>query len=226
MTNKTPTISITPGGHYPELHQFRHQIHSQEKTPLHLPYTAHKKRTWAYKVSFALLSLLFFTLGAIAYVKTFTWTYAFLFGDCQIIKNTLCMLCGLLSSSSLGMALLIRTDKEAINSILRSGKHLLSRTFHSQRLEEGLHSFLVFGSEYNKLASLRHLHHETSDKMTEARNDTLALVKRIDGSDEIEAPDKEVLFNQTLLEFQDKLKVIVGRFARAGAARQIAHEQR
>lgn len=226
MNNKNPTISLGPGGHYPELHQFRHQIHTQQQAPLHLPYTAHKKRTWVYKVSFALFSLLFFSLGAIAYVKTFTFTCTFLFGECQIIKNTLCVLCGLLSSSSLGMALFIRTDREAINVILRQGKHQLSRTFHSQRIKEGLHSFLVFGSEYNQLASLRHLQHETSDKMTEVRNDTLALVKKIDQSEGLDPHDKEKLFNQTLLEFQDKLRVIVNHFARAGATRLIAHEQR
>lgn len=196
---------------YPELSLFRQQI-KQEKSCSHLqPYTANKKQVYIYKMIFLFFGFLFLFLGSLVLYKTGLLSHSYFNIGYKLIKPIVVMLCSLFAGASFIIACSMRTDKETVQHYLRKSLNQLARADARKKIELGLNRFFYLGKRYRQHAAYSQFYQETKNKIYDQKEEALHLIEKISSSP-YDKSEKEILFNQTIAELNDRLMQIVLSF--------------
>lgn len=203
---------VISGKSYPELEIFKHQIDLDRKSPF-LPYTRIKKKVITYRWVFSAFCFLFFLLTLMIALKAVYWPFAhFSYIQFFIIKNLACASCSLIALGSLWIAHCMRTEKEAALAVLRNATYRLNKAYARKKIEAGIRGILALGERYQKSQVIKHSFHEAKDKMNHHYDDLLHLFERIRQSTNLTERHREHLYNQAILEFNDKVRSVVNLF--------------
>jgi hypothetical protein len=197
---------------YPKLHLFKNQIELDGDGPLQKPYSAAKSNVLTYRIIFLSIGMLYLVLGMILFFKSLTWSCTLVFGSCFLIKTIICSVCGLSSLYCITLGSLLNPEKEAVKKAYRQSKERLRKTYEMKVVKYGMKNYLLFGREYRKSMALRQIYQEASEKLHEYKEEAQQLISRIRKSSSCERNEKEELFNQAILEFKDKMELLVGTF--------------
>jgi hypothetical protein len=194
------------GKQYSELERFRYQSnHNNELQST--PYTTAKQRTNNYKWIFFCLGILFFALGGIAYMKTFFLPFSFLPSNSfQILQSLLFEFCIIVSGISIVISFSLCTKKEAISDTSRKAVRNLSQFYNRKQLELGIKMFFYFGVPYRKFLLLNQFYLETRHKIQDLKQETFCLLQKIARAGHLSFQKKEHLYNQAILELNEKLE--------------------
>jgi hypothetical protein len=198
---------------YSELDLFREHIewhkHSLPQTFINLT----KRKVIAYKLIFLGLALLFFALAFFVCMKTFALplTY-FLQSSFSIAKNLVCLFCTIASFTSLYIFSTLNTDQEIINHLTRKTYRDLWKFYSRKKIEGGIRSFFDFRPNCQKTLLLNQIYQEASDKIYDLQEEIPHLFQIITQASHINQRQKELLYNQVILEMNDKLQNILFQF--------------
>lgn len=197
---------------YAELHLFRQQI-EQTRNGLHpQPYTESKSSAMIYRYIFLSFAFLFTLLGTGVLFATTSMNYAF-FDFSFVCKGFLTLACVLLAASSFVLAVRMRTEREAIMHYYNKARTHASKIYARKKVKLGIKNFLnFFGKNQRQAAALAHLYHDACDKIHDRKEEALRLVNRITYARDLDAETKEMLYNQAIAEFNDKLTLIAHTF--------------
>lgn len=197
---------------YTELEIFRQQIELNQQGLHHQPYTANKSGVTVYKSIFYGFACVFVFLGLFVTATSSTFTYAF-FNFSIVLKTFITLVCALLALASLIMAMTMRTDREAVMHYTRMSQANLTKLYARKKMKLGIKRFLAFfGHPQPEMIALKQMHHEIGDKINERKEETLHLVDRINSTSSMDMETKEMLYNQAIAEFNDKLTLLVHNF--------------
>lgn len=202
-TNKVTTIQGEVG--YAELDNFRQQISDEGNCYYHQPYALHKKKAFSYRVIFASIGIFFSLLMMVVSFKTTSWFYNFYLGDSFALKACLGFVCALFSFAALSMAYSISAEKEAVQYFLHKAKCRIAQLYARKRAGLGIRRFL----DYSKAAPLQHSYQETVDQMHDLKEHTYRLLNQIASAKELNSKQREILYNQSILEMRDRLNKII-----------------
>lgn len=201
------------GKRYPELELFRQQIEIERRGAYQQPYSNVKKKVFTYKSIFTALGLLFLFLGIIIFMKAVFWSFGrFSYNEFFIAKNLACAFCAFTGFSSLWIARTMRTEIEAANQLLRRGRYKLSKAFTRKKIEHGLKGLFAFWNKYQKSLAIKHHYVETQDKLLHHYEDLKHLFERFERAGTLNSQTREHLYNQALLEFEDKINHVISIF--------------
>lgn len=197
---------------YTELEIFRQQIELNQQGLHHQPYTLNKSGVRLYKSIFYGFACIFFVLGLFVMATSSTFTYAF-FNFSIVLKTFITLICALLSLASFLMAMTMRTEREAVMHYTNMAKANLTKLYARKRMKLGMKRFLaLLGHPQREALALKQMYHEAYDKIKERREETLHLVDRINSTSSMDLSAKEMLYNQAIAEFNDKLTLLVHTF--------------
>lgn len=197
---------------YKELHKFRSRVEEQKCGPQHQPYHASKQKATLYRAIFFCLGTLFLFLCYFMYTQTMTWSGTLFFYNYTATKASLCLFTLLLSALSFTFGYSIRTEREAVNKLINRTKNKMRRIFSYKKATFGLSSFLSMGHQFKKNTVARQAFHEAIERAYESRKITNALLNQISSTKGLDKTSMEKLFNEAILELNDKLHVIVYDF--------------
>lgn len=197
---------------YPELHLFKNQIEVDGNGPLHKPYSKEKSNVMLYRTVFLSIGVLYFLLALVLFTKSLTWTCSVLFGSCFLIKTVLCSLCSISSIYCIALGFLIKSEKEAVKKVFAQSKARLGKAYERKAVKYGIKTFFAFGDEQRKSLALKQIYFEALEKLQEYKEETMHILSRITNTDTLDGNKKEELYNQAILEFKDKMELVVNSF--------------
>lgn len=199
------TISRKPNLEYdPDLNHFRTEVD-------HHPYFISKKNVLKYRVIFFLLGAIFTALALFVFVEKTSWFCSILFTNCWFAQMSLFSLCMLLAISSTSLGIFIRPEQDAVHHLAQRAKKKILRIYAQKCPHFGYGWLLIFRGD-KQAASLLKTYHDAVDKLNDLKHSTIALLKQVANSENLDFKNKEHLFNQALLELKDKLNWIVRSF--------------
>lgn len=201
-----------PPRKYVELHNFRKKIEEERSGPHHQPYRAGRKKAILYRTIFYGLGLLFLLLSIFIYTQTMTWSGSLIFVNYTATKTAICALTFLLSIISCVIGHSIKTEKEAANQLIHRAQAKLRRLLSYKKAEFGLTRFLSFGHQFKKHMASKEIFHDSWEKVRESKRTTYALLEQIAKTKGLDNQTIEKLFNQAILELNDKLHLIISDF--------------
>lgn len=201
-----------PSRNYVELHKFRQKIEEEKIGPHHLPYQAGRKKTITYRTIFYGLGLLFLFLCIFMYTQSMTWAGSLIFVNYTATKMTLCVFTFILALAACIFGHSIKTEKEAANQLIHRAQSKIRRVLSYKKAEFGLTRFLSFGRQFKKHMAAKEAFHDTWEKIRESKKITYALLEQIANTKGLDNQALEELFNQTILELNDKLHLIITEF--------------
>lgn len=201
-----------PVRNYVELNKFRQKIEEEMSGPHHRPYQAGRKKTLLYRTIFYGLGLLFVFLSFFIYSQTMTWAGSVIFVNYAATKIAVCMFTFILGVLSCFVGYSIRTEKEAANQLVHRAKAKINRILSYKKAEFGLPRLLYFGPQLKKHMAAKEMYHDALEKIQESKKTTHALLEQIAKTKDLESALVEKLFNQAILELNDKLHQIIGDF--------------
>lgn len=199
---------------YIELNQFRQKVEEEKIGPHHQPYQAGRKKTIIYRTIFYSLGLIFLSLCIFMYTQTMNWSGSLIFVNYTATKMAMCVFTFILSIAACIVGQLIKTEKEATNQLIHRAQSKVRRIMSYKRAEFGLTRFLSFGKQFRKHIAAKEAFHDAWEKIRESKRVTYALLEQIAKTKGLDTSTTEKLFNQTILELNDKLNVIILEFKR------------
>lgn len=194
---------------YTELELFRQQIEINQLGLHHQPYTDNKFRVQIYKSIFYGFACVFVLLDLSVSATSSNFTYAF-FNFSIVVKTFITLICSLLALASLIMAMTMRTEREAVMQYTRMAKANLAKHYARKKVKLGIKRFLaIFGHAPSEVCALRQIYHEIGDKINDRKEETLHLVDRINANTSMDIQTKELLYNQAIAEFNDRVSLLV-----------------
>lgn len=197
---------------YKELHTFRQKIEEEKSGPHHQPYHAGRKRTIAYRTIFYGLGLLFLFLCIFMYTQSMNWSGSLIFVNYSAVKMTLCIFTFVMAVAACIIGTSISTEKEAANQLIQRAQNKIRRILSYKKAEFGLTRFLSFGHQFKKHMAAKEVFHDSWEKIRESQKVTHALLEQISKTKGMDNPSKEKLYNQAILELNDKLSLIITDF--------------
>ncbi len=210
--HKFPPNSTLQSRNYVELNKFRQKIEEQKIGPHHQPYREGRKKAIAYRSIFFSLGLLFLFLCIFIYTQTMNWSGSLFFVNYTATKMTLCLFTFMLAVSACIMGHTIRNEKEAAHQLIQRAQCKIRRILSYKKAEFGLTRFLSFGRQFKKHTAAKEAYHDAWEKIRESKKITYALLEQISQTKGIDAQGMEKLFNQAILELNDKLHLIIYEF--------------
>lgn len=208
-SHKITKIPVPAGRRFTELESFRKNIELAQ----HLPFNNAKRKVFTYKAIFYAFSLLFFILGAIILFKLPMLTYSrILFVDGYVIKNVMGPMIWMMGMASLWIGYGMSTEKEAALHILRQAKYNLSKSYARKKIEFGVNGFMHFGNSYTNSSSLKQSYIEARDQIVNQLHETYHLFDRIAQAPNMHPQSRVKLYNQSILEFNDKAERVLQSF--------------
>ncbi len=191
---------------YSDLHQFRNQIEIEKSGPHHKPYEAMQKQALNYRVVFMSLGLIFLLLGVLVYQHSINWlSYSLIFSSFHTAKTLAYSVCFLFALGAFGIAYSLRAEREAQNQLINRAKRKLHRILRKKMPLK----LIVLSKDYHpvKVGYERAL-----DKINESKEVTTLLFQQISYSHHLNTSQKAILFNQSILELNDRLHHIINSF--------------
>lgn len=200
------------GRNYVELTKFREKIEEEKIGPHHQPYQAGRKKAVAYRTIFYGLGLLFLFLCIFMYTQSMNWSGSLIFVNYTATKMTLCLFTFTLSIAACICGQSIKTEKEAANQLIHRAQSKIRRVLSYKKAEFGLTRFLSFGSQFKKHVAAKEAFHDAWEKIRDSKKITYALLEQISHTKGLDNQATEKLFNQAILELNDKLHLIISEF--------------
>lgn len=197
---------------YVELHKFRQKIEEEKIGPHHQPYQTGRKKAIVYRSIFFCIALLFLFLCIFMYTQTMNWSGTLIFVNYTATKMAMCVFTFVLSIIACAFGFSIKTEKEAANQLIHRAQYKIRRVLAYKKAEFGLTRFLSFGRQYKKHVAAKEAFHDAWEKIHDSKKITYALLAHIAETKGIDTPTIEKLFNQAILELNDKLHIIVVDF--------------
>lgn len=197
---------------YFELNKFRQKIEEEKSGPHHQPYQAGRKKAITYRTIFYGLGLLFLFLCIFMYTQTMTWAGTMIFVNYTATKMILCVFTFILAIAACIVGQSIKTEKEAANQLIHRAQNKIRRILSYKKAEFGLTRFLSFGRQFKKHIAAKEAFHNAWEKTRESKKITYALLEHIAHTKGLDNPTMEKLFNQAILELNDKLHTIISDF--------------
>lgn len=195
---------------YPDLHRFRQQIEEAQEGPHHQPYQARRKKAALYRIVFFLLAVVFLGLFGFAYSHTMSWTSTLFFESSAFPKITLCALCILLAIFSFGLGLSIRTEKEAVTQLIHRAQKKLKGMYVRKLAKLNVKLKGSADDQIKASQSIKEIYRDTREKILDSRDVALSLMEEISQAKNVD--DSIDLFNQAILELNDRLNFLIQRF--------------
>lgn len=202
-------ITPIPTPLYSELDEYRKQL--VEKGSPYTPYSLHKQSTRFYRAIFIGFGVLFLILLSILYMHKASWFYTLYFGG-VLAKTVLSAVCVTISSAAFFLAWQLRAEREGVWKLVHQAKQKIARIYAQKRGRFGLKRFLIFSSHSHQAEQLKHAYLDALEKMDEVKEVALCLLTGVSEAREFDVEYKERLFNDILLEMQDKLSGIIHSF--------------
>ena len=111
----------------------------------------------------------------------------------------------MLSAAAFGIAYCIRTEREAKNQLIKRAKRKLKRILYKK---------MALCENYKQL---RHEYAAALDKVSESKETAILLFQQISYYHNLSYSEKAVLFNQAILELNDRLHTIINKFQKASS---------
>lgn len=214
------TIYSARGNRYNDLNLFREKIEGLTVGPDQYHYSVHKKGALKYKVIFFALAVLYSVLAVILYFKTFSWSFSFLFGDINhAIKGLSCIFCGVIALSSLKLCISMTAEKQAANHLYKRAKLRIRQAYNRKTLNFGIKNLLPLTFAPKEIKALKQYYLDCVEKIREIRDETIHLLDQIRKSNQ---EKREDLFNQAVLEMNDRIHLLVDTFNSASHQRILA----
>jgi hypothetical protein len=209
VTNSEAQVQEYP---FPQLNQFLEEIESREKSVIHHPYFANKSKVVSYKVIFFLFGLLFAFFAALIHYKNPNWlTYQVLM-DAQFIKYVAVSFSSGLSALSFFLAWRTRTEHEVAAYIENQARKRLLANYKLKCEGFCFFDLFPFGREYDGRKAARKVYAEALEKIHHARREYGFLLQRITSVASIRRREKEKLYNQTLVKFNESVEGVLISF--------------
>lgn len=200
------SLSIPLAESYPDLNHFRRQIEVEKSGPHHKPYEAMQKQALHYRLIFTGIGVLFMLLGILVYQHSINWlSYSLIFSSFHTAKTVAYGICFLFAFSAFGIAYSIRAEREAQNQLIRRAKRKLTRILRKKMPLR----LIAVGKEYHPIKCA---YDRALDKMHESKEVTTVLFQQISYSHHLNYNQKAILFNQAILELNDRLHHIINKF--------------
>lgn len=212
QSSRTNAHTILNSRHYTELNRFRQKIEEEKIGPHHQPYRAGRRRTMTYQTIFFSLGLLFLFLCIFMYTQSMTWSGSLIFVNYTATKTALCIFTFILSVTACIMGASITTEKEAANQIIHRARYKIRRILSYKKAEFGLTRFLSFGHQFKKHMASKEAFHDAWEKIHESKKTAYALLEQISRTKGLDKPAIEKLYNQAILELNDRLHLIISDF--------------
>lgn len=201
-----------PARNYVELNKFRQKIEEEKSGPHHQPYKAGRKKAVTYRTIFYSLGLLFLFLSIFIYTQTMNWSGTLIFVNYTATKIAICAFTFVLAIFACILGHTIRTEKEAANQLVHRAQRKIRRLLSYKKAEFGLSRFLSFGHQFKKHMAAKEIYHDALEKILESKKITHALLEQIAKTKGLDNQTVEKLFNQAILELNDKLHHIISDF--------------
>lgn len=203
---------MAPSPEYKELNLFRQHIEQAKLGPQHQPYQAYQGQTLAYRLIFAGMGILFLLFSAVLYSKPMNWSHTLFLQDGPFLKMILYTISGALSALGFWAAFLIRPEKEALSALNKRATSALQRLYRERMIQMGVKRFLPQGKHQNELIAAKHHFHEAKNRIDDAVSTARQLLSMIGTSSVVSADMRIKLYNQALLELQDKLQFVLENY--------------
>lgn len=174
---------------YQKLHHFREEKEQQ-------PYQARQKKVLLYRMIFGCIGCVFLALFGLAYMQT---SSSLFFISGAIPKISICTITILFALIAFSIGISIRTEKEAIANLAHRAQRKLKRIY--------LRKISQLNEDLIRLA-----YHDTVEKILEAKEASLTLVNEIAQTKNSSMEMSIELFNQAILELNDRLTFLINRF--------------
>lgn len=182
----------------PELHRFKAESNESD---FHL-YASAKKRVMRYRAIFFCLGIFFLILSWIIYQKSAFWfTLHF--------KPFVDVLAFGLGIASLTICTFLRYETEAVHALFHETRLRLKKIYKIRQSKSLKDQHLPLGDVMRKKLSLRAHFHQTLAKLKKQEHETLDLMRRISRTKSLDLPEKELLYNQALIELKEHFNPIV-----------------
>lgn len=208
----SPISPSEPHIHYIELNKFRQKIEEEKAGPHHQPYRAGRKKALFYQSIFFTLGFLFLFLCLFMYTQSMNWSGSLFFVNYTATKITLCSFTLVLAFTAFVLGYSIKTEKEAANQIIHRAQNKLIRIFAYKRAEFGMNRFFSFAHHFKKHLVAKQAFHDSWEKIRESKKVTYALLEQISRTKGLDSTMMETLFNEAILELNDKLHIVIQEF--------------
>lgn len=195
---------------YPDLYRFRQQIEEAQEGPHHQPYQARRKKTAIYRTIFFTIGFLFICLFGATYTQNMSWTSSLFFENSILPKILLYTLCLGLAFFSFTLGLSIRTEKEAVTNLIHRAQKKLKGTYVRKLARLNVKMQGSVDEQIKASQSIKEIYRDTWEKILESQEVALTLMGEISQAKNIESPVD--LFNQAILELNDRLNFLIQRF--------------
>lgn len=189
---------------YTDLNRFRSQIEVEKSGPHHKPYEAMVQHTMTYRLVFSGIGVLFLLLALLVHQHSINWfSYAIIFSSFHTAKTVVGSFCLMLSAAAFAIAYFIRIEREAKNQLIRRAKLKLRRILRKK----------IAASDNSN--QLKHEYSIALDRMNESNETTVLLFQQIYHYHSLSPSERAILFNQSILELNDRLHQIINKFQKA-----------
>lgn len=195
-------------GEYNELNQFREQLEEAKSAPHHQPYQAGRKKALFYQIIFYGLGLIFLFITLFMYTQTMNWAGSLFFVNYTATKTVLCLFTFALSCISFSIGYSISIEKEAVNQLIDRAQAKMRHILRYERAQFAV-NHLSFRDQFKKSLLAKQAFHDANEKVKESKKITFTLLEHINQTVSLEKKDKEHLYNQAILELNDKLHFII-----------------
>jgi len=127
----SPTSSQCINGESSDIRRFRQRLEEQGRCASASPYTRQVAKTLIYRLAFGALGTLLFSLALLVFVRSPNWVCELYIGYCWLIKSIIGGLAGFLGSLAWCVTILLKTENEAVLTMLMQTRRRLHRHYRS-----------------------------------------------------------------------------------------------
>lgn len=214
--HKIPSLAVAklkPKPHrYLELEIFKQQLHGDGEMVLYHTFEASSRKVRSYRLAFFGLGLFFSVLAAFVFQHNLIF-FTVLFGNLSMFVKAFLMATSFMLAFAacwIGCSLCVAT--EASGCLAAKAKHKLLQLYSCKRIENGLQGIFILPRDRGKYFWLKQQYRHALHKIEDQKEQTLHLLQKIQNYSTVEAGYRELLFNQALAEFNDKLQILLYSF--------------
>lgn len=197
---------------FPELQNFKEALLRRSKTVNRQPYTGYKKRTFFYQLIYLSLGILFLILSAFIMYRVPTYACHQLLGNCFSLQAPLASFTALFSALSFLLAFTIKTEYEVLRQLTHKAQKKLQRLYALKLARKGISLLFPFGAGHKYYIEAKVEHQKHTDVVSKMRQEAGFILDKIGKSPSLNSAQREELFNQTLLHFEQELDSTIEGF--------------
>lgn len=196
---------------YLELELFKQQLLGEGENIIYHTYQASLQKVRNYRIIFFGLCLMFLGISTFIFQHNLLF-FTVIFGNLSsLAKGFLLITCMMLSFIAAWLGYSLCIAEEASGHIASKAKKKLFQIYSSKRIEAGLR-LSCLRKNFKQYLSLRQRYQNFLHQIDEQKEQTVHLLYKIQNYASVEASYRELLFNQALLELNDKIECSLHTF--------------